>query len=67
MICEANTIGDSSIVEAKKKNTSYYGCLCNYGNEVCHDELTRAVVIEFWASMPFRRGYSLSYKLSCNR
>ena len=31
----------------EKRNTSCYGCLRNYHNQFCHDELDRGIVIDF--------------------
>ena len=31
----------------EKRNTSCYGCLRNYRNQFCHDELDRGIVIDF--------------------
>lgn len=32
----------------EQRNTSCYGCLQNYRNQFCHDELERGMVIDFF-------------------
>ena len=35
----------------EQRNTSCYGCLRNYRNQFCHDELERGIVIDFFKGL----------------